>query len=592
MGDGGLLLRGRLVKVSILASFAAVVGFVVLAFLVTVYLLEHHTRDADLERTTHAVETLWRQKLESDAGLMQAVVTALFGNALLADALAASDRDRLWDLASPLFNDLRKHQGITHLYFTDAKLLNVLRLHQPGAYGDTINRLTTLRARQLAEAVHGIELGPLGTLTLRTVVPWVRDGRQLGYVELGEEIEHVLQDIRAILGVDLLAFVDKRFLSREQWEFGRKLMHHAGDWADFDSLVLVGQATERPPTSLGPYLERLPLGGGLEIHDHDEVLYLATLPLTDAGGTTIGRLLIVRDATLLETAFRRSMVVASLVSAAAGLVVFLFFRSSLGRVERDYGRQHQLERQLLSISEKHQRLVQIEKLSALGTMTGEIAHQLNNPLVGVVNMAQLAERQIGDPERIRGLLQRIQAAGNDCHAFVQRMLEFSKVSSSERRPADLRQIIHEAVSVFRQSAGRRVTVSLDLPAAPVALTVDTILLRHAVFNLLTNAAQAVGDRGGTVWVALHPCCRTNGDTGWRLSVADNGPGFPPDVAERLFAPFFTTRRDGTGLGLPVVLHVALVHDGAVTADNRPEGGAEFAIWLPQDKPASEQGEAR
>jgi signal transduction histidine kinase len=144
------------------------------------------------------------------------------------------------------------------------------------------------------------------------------------------------------------------------------------------------------------------------------------------------------------------------------------------------------------------------------------------------------------------------------------------------------QVIEETVLLFRQTERRQLPVELRLPAQAVVLTVDPILIRHALFNLLLNAAQAtVGD--GAIVIALdravHP---DSGAPGWRLSVTDQGQGIAPDILEKIFLPFFTTRRDGTGLGLPVVQHVALLHGGYVSASSQPGGGTQFAVWLPEE----------
>ena len=100
--------------------------------------------------------------------------------------------------------------------------------------------------------------------------------------------------------------------------------------------------------------------------------------------------------------------------------------------------------------------------------------------------------------------------------------------------------------------------------------------------MLTNAAQATGGEG-EILIALEPAVNPDsGVPGWRLSVADQGKGIAPEIMDRIFQPFFTTRKDGTGLGLPVVQQVALLHRGSVSVSRRPEGGTIFAIWLPQD----------
>lgn len=572
--------RGRRIKTSILGTFSAVVLFVVAAFFVTVYFIEHQTRDADLAQSVGAVETLLGQKVEREAKLMRAVAVAMFGNHELEAALAARDREALIRIVEPLFESIRSEHGISHFYFTGPDRVNLARLYDPDHFGDVIDRFTLLRARELDRTVHGLELGRSGTLTLRTVTPWHRDGETLGYVELGQEIEHLLLDIRATLGVDLLAFVDKRFLSRAQWEAGLRLLDRDGHWDDFESYVLAGQTVKDVSPALK---QRFPaiLAGATEMEagDGGRSLFLAGLPLTNAAGNPIGRLVVLRDVSRLEATFRRSLLVATLVSVVAGIVVFLFFRSALARVERDYHRQYELELRLLRMSTEHQRMVQVEKLSALGTMIGEIAHQLNNPLVGVVNMAQLAERLADDPVRVRRLLAEIRQAGQDCGSFVQRMLGFTKVSRFRRKTTDMPALIRETMSLFRQSGGHRLAVELRLPDHAL-LTVDPVLLRHALFNLLSNAAQAMGGEG-RVRVSLQPSAE-EGRPGWTLAVEDEGEGLAPEVRERLFTPFFTTRSEGTGLGLPVVLHVALLHGGRVDAADRPEGGARFAIWLPTE----------
>jgi signal transduction histidine kinase len=270
----------------------------------------------------------------------------------------------------------------------------------------------------------------------------------------------------------------------------------------------------------------------------------------------------------------------SLLSLLAGAGVLALFYVALERVERDYQRQHDLEHQLLRIGTEHQRILQVEKLSALGTMVGEIAHQLNNPLVGVVNLAQLAAREADDPARTRELLTEIHRAGEDCHAFIQSMLRFSKVSCFESMPTSMAQVIEETVLLFRQTESRQLPVETRLPEQAVVLTVDPILMRHALFNLLLNAAQATVDEGAIIIALDRAANPGSGEPGWELSVADHGKGVAPDIMDKIFLPFFTTRGDGTGLGLPVVQHVALLHGGTVTASNQPGGGTKFAIWLP------------
>lgn len=581
MKSASLNRKPRRVKAAFIWPFAIVLTFILGAFAATTYFLEVRVRDRDLAERVSAVAKLVDQKLDKDTNLMQAVLRTMMDNPDIETALASRDRAALIQEAGPLFEALRADHRITHFYFNTPDLVNLLRLHSPGEFGDLIERATMTKARDQGKAVHGLELGPLGTLTLRLVMPWRGKGGILGYLEIGEEVEYLIEEIRDSLSVDLFVLVDKRFLSPQQWHHGLSLLNRQGNWERFGSHVTVAQTTGQVPAALNDGILSSLRGGGTAVfEDGGRVLHLAMLPLADAAGRRIGDMVVMRDITALQKTFQWSMTAVSLLSLLAGAGVLALFYFALDRVERDYQRQHDLEHQLLRLGSEHQRILQMEKLSALGTMVGEIAHQLNNPLVGVVNLAQLAVREADDPSRTRELLTEIRRAGEDCHAFIQSMLRFSKVSCFESMPTPMAQVIEETVLLFRQTESRHLPVETRLPEQAVVLTVDPILIRHALFNLLVNAAQATVDEGG-ITIALDRAANPDsGEPGWELSVADHGKGIAPGIMDKIFQPFFTTRGDGTGLGLPVVQHVALLHGGTVTASNQPGGGTKFALWLP------------
>jgi signal transduction histidine kinase len=571
----------RRFKAAFMGAFAVALVVIMGVFATAIYLVEANVRDRDLAERSAAVAKLFALKLTRDGNLMRAVVRAMMGNAAIEEAFRRGDREALERNARGLFEALRADHRITHLYFTGADRVNLYRLHTPVEFGDRIDRATMLQAHSRKQPVHGLELGPLGTLTLRLVMPWRQGTRDLGYVEVGEEIKHLIDEVHDALAVDLVVLVDKRYLAPEQWQRGQTLMKREGEWDRFPSHVALAQTAARLPATLDArVLARLLAGGGARIDDDGRSLHMAAVPLADAAGHRIGELAILRDVTQLEATFNGYMAAVALLCLAVAGGVFGVFYVALGRVERDYLRQHELEHRLLRLNTEHQRILQLEKLSALGTMVGEIAHQLNNPLVGVVNMAQLAERESANPERTRELLGEIRRAGEDCRGFVRRMLEFSKVSCFESRPTPMAALIEDTVLMFRQTEKRRLPVEVELPDPSPVLDIDPIMIRHALFNLLQNAAQATeGD--APIAIRLAPQADpASGAPGWSLSVADRGRGIAPEVMDKIFVPFFTTRADGTGLGLPVVLHVALLHDGQVTAENRPDGGTRFAIWLP------------
>ncbi|MEW5965134.1 MAG: ATP-binding protein [Pseudomonadota bacterium] len=561
------------VKGSILIPFSTLLVLVVSAFFLIAYVYEEKARQQDLAASVRAVDRLFRLQIENDAARLHAALCPISRDETVTQAFLGGDSEALLAKTAPLFDRLRELHRVTHFYVLDADRRVFLRVHQPEMRGDIINRSTTLRAEQSGRETQGIELGPLRTLTLRAVKPWLVEGRLIGYLELGEEVSYIGDEIRQTLGVDLIVAVHRRFLGSDD----SPVRSAAGS----DYIVVSNTLEEIPPF----VSEQLNGTSHAKYESHafehgNKVLYSAVLALNDTTEREIGDIVVIRDVSSLQAGFRQSLSVAGLFSLSAGGLVFGLFYVILDRVERDYRQQRQIEAQFARLSTEHQRIVQIEKLSEVGRTISEIAHQINNPLVGVVNMAQLAEREADDPIRVRELLADIRQAGNDSRAFLQRMLALTKVSHFERKATEMTDLISETIELFQQSSVQHPTVDAELPPSPLMLDVDPVLVRHALFNLLSNAAQA-NPPDGRIDVRLRQNFDYEMRRGWALEVCDQGPGLSKEVRKKLFTPFFTTQPNGTGLGLAVVQHVAMLHDGRITGENRSGGGAVFSLWFPE-----------
>lgn len=300
---------------------------------------------------------------------------------------------------------------------------------------------------------------------------------------------------------------------------------------------------------------------------------------TAEDGRTISRgaVGVYRDATELNATIRRGAV---LIWSAAGLIGLLLLVTVTALYGLLHRRHNATVAALGALDDRHRRIVQLEKMSALGTMVGEIAHQVNSPLVGVVNTAQLAGRQLDDPQRLRERLREIEDAGRHCADFVRRLLDLSRVSRFEAECADLSRVVRESANLIGQSLRTGSELRLALPPTAVYLSIDPTLVRHAVFNLLRNAVEA-SPEGTAIDVRLY---RAPDSASWLIEVEDRGPGVPPELRPRIFQPFFTTRPDGNGLGLAVAQTVAVLHGGQLTVHDGAEGGALFRLSIPAAQP--------
>jgi signal transduction histidine kinase len=296
---------------------------------------------------------------------------------------------------------------------------------------------------------------------------------------------------------------------------------------------------------------------------------------TDKPATAvIGVLSLYRDPHDLNRTIQQGLLVLWTIVGGGGIILFLVLYKVFNLV---YSRQQMAESNLSKLTSEHERIVQIEKMSAMGELVGEIAHQLNNPLVGVINLTQLAEREAHDPQRVSELLAEVRKAGTECRDIVQRILRINQISRSSLQPTDIQALVQDTITFCHQSIDLRHGVDFTAPAEKIVLNGDPVLLRQALFNLIHNAVLAAPD--AQVHVALSLEAREK-VAGIRLSVTDSGPGFDSVTAAKLFKPFFTTRPTGTGLGLSVAQHIVMKHGGVVLAENLPEGGARFSIWLP------------
>ncbi len=303
------------------------------------------------------------------------------------------------------------------------------------------------------------------------------------------------------------------------------------------------------------------------------VPFLVKETTADAPGIA-GVLSLYRDPQDLRQTIQHGLYLLWGIIGGAGLILFLALYQLFSVV---YRRQRVAESRFSKLTLEHERIVQIEKMSAMGELVGEIAHQLNNPLVGVVNLAQLAERQLKNPERVAELLGEVRKAGTECRDIVQRILRINQISRSTPQSADLNELVQDTITFCHQSIALRHEVAFDAANQKAMLNVDPVLIRQALFNLIHNAILASPDTQVRVGLEFS---EHEGVPGVFINVTDHGPGFDGKTAAQLFKPFFTTRANGTGLGLAVAQHIVMKHGGTLLATNLSTGGARFSIWLP------------
>jgi PAS domain S-box-containing protein len=230
------------------------------------------------------------------------------------------------------------------------------------------------------------------------------------------------------------------------------------------------------------------------------------------------------------------------------------------------------------LARQRESLHQREKLAALGSLLAGVAHELNNPLSVVVARAVLLEER-GDPAT-QSAAKKIRVAAERCARIVRTFLAMARQQRPERGAVAMNDVVTEALDLaaypIRTSS---IEVVLDLAPGIPAIEADADQLHQVLLNLVINAQQSLQDKPGERRIRIATSFDSVAQT-VRVTVADNGPGIAPEVRARVFEPYFTTKPQGTGVGLAVSLGIVEAHGGTMSVDRAPEGGAAFTFVLP------------
>jgi two-component system sensor histidine kinase HydH len=237
---------------------------------------------------------------------------------------------------------------------------------------------------------------------------------------------------------------------------------------------------------------------------------------------------------------------------------------------------HKVEDAARQLQEQQRELLRTEQLAQVGQLAAGLAHEVRNPLTGIKLLVEAALRpQLSRPlnrEDTELILREVKRL----EQTVQRFLNFARLPAPQTTRCDLRDLVHEAWEAVQfRARQQRVESSFQLPPSPVMVSVDPGQLTTVLVNLFLNGLDAVG-QAGRLEIHLTPA-----DQGAvRLRVCDSGPGISTEIQGRLFQPFASDKAHGTGLGLFLSGRILEEHGGALSASNRPEGGACFMITLP------------
>lgn len=563
----------------IVVAFILALGLIIF-FTATFFYNQQSQKDQD---TAQRVEQHFEKQVQQSILDLSGALRLTGRDPSLVSAWQNKDRKSLSLNVQPLYKDLNTAFGITHFYFHTPSGKNFLRAHRPGRFGDTINRKTLLAARRTGELSAGLELGTFGQFVLRVVQPWTINGKIVGYLELGREIDYISQELKQITGTEIITLIDKNLINKEDWN---QPLKSPFNWKRMDKWVIGSSTLDPIPSDF----KLQPIQHTLTQHSNSEIKHYNTshFPLSDFSKNNVGHVVVVHDITnserQLSALLTNVLVTGLLIITLISIAYFIY----LGRIEKQLTKTNLLlykkigehKKTESELNLKHKELTAINR--ELESYSYSIAHDLRAPLRSITSFSQIVFDDAGDALTTENKenLTRVINAGKRMAELIDDILQLSRITREELtittvNLSKIAEIIKHQINNSHPERKVRCDIQPDMFARA-----DSRLLERAIENLLNNAWKYTSYTDNAE--ISFGTTEKHGETVY--FIRDNGAGFDMSYAHKLFATFQRLHNPreftGSGIGLAIVLRVIQRHHGRVWGEGEEGKGATFYFTLP------------
>lgn len=282
------------------------------------------------------VEDLKERLIETQAMSLGMAIKPMINHPETIEALRRGDSTKLMMLWRDTYLKMNRDNGLSHFYFLDKNRVCFLRIHNPAKKGDRIDRFTAQEAEWNRKPSYGIEIGPLGTLTLRYIEPVIVNNELIGYIELGKEIEDILEQLHSDKETEVALFMKKEYLTQKSWEHGMKMLGRDSDWSRMKRYAMIYTSMGSFPQDILRGMDRKMYEGidvaKLETSFGGESFRFAPIPFQDVSGRNVGEMVILSNVTyekeeFLNTSIMGAMGLILLSGFVIGVIYFLLRRS-------------------------------------------------------------------------------------------------------------------------------------------------------------------------------------------------------------------------------------------------------------------------
>lgn len=609
----------------IFLGYVLIVTLLVVIFFAVLIYSQQKNHNEHIQRISLSMETEFIELLSRDAGMLSSALEAIASNQALKDIFLEKDREKLYNYGQELFQNLKNKYGITHFYFILPDGTNFVRLHNKDIYGDKVTMAAFNKVKATQKPASGIELGQTA-FVLRVFTPYYNGNELVGYLELGEEIDHFLEILKKHTGNELLLLGNKENLNRGQWEQVNRSGGKKNTWDELQDYVILGDTKGVSlnavfESALVKDLEQKMASGKHSIQEikiGNKIFLRNSFGIKDVDGHSIGMVVYFKDITAEGTRITEYLFLgifaAILLFLLAALIGFFIsqsiskpllmlnaatsevgkgdletkvdIKSSIDEIKLLVGTFNNM---LSDLKRTRKMLVQSSKMAVISQLAGNVAHEINNPLTGVLNNVQLIKMEVESnkefkPDDFKELLVIIEESAMRCKMIIQSLLDLAHASKGKMEPINLNIVVDKACSVVNKETQLcSVSIKKDLQTNLADIQGDPQLLGQVINNLIANAKWAVqkNNSKGSSTITI----KTWQDPEQKkvmLAVSDDGVGIPSENLPKLFEPYFSTKGvgEGTGLGLFLINNIIKNHNGEIKVESLVNSGTTFTVNFP------------
>lgn len=517
----------------------------VLIFISVLFFVSHEK--SILKQNTESLQKSGQQQLKrmlaDEAKEIEANLIHISADKALQKAWLSQSREQLLSVSQPLYAKINKVFNITHFYFIDISDTCYLRVHNPSKHGDRINRFTFQKAKQDQQPTYGLEMGVLGTFTLRYVYPWIIDGQLKGYLELGKEIGHFSSQFKEVLDADVAFLIHKKFIEKDEWEKGSELFDKTHEWDTYDDYIATGSTI--------PYTDHVNshLQNQTKTFSHsinDETYQCSLNQLFDVSNQNVGHLLISKNVTKQIAESKTFTIWLAAIGSIIFIVLFVLFWFYISNIE--YYIKASFNK-MKSQSEEIEHSLEEKKI-----MIKEIHHRVKNNLQIITALLSLQSSFI-EEEEIKAIF-RYSQYRIDSMAMVHEMLYQSNDLAKINYKEYIEQLVINLIDTLK---GRKNKIELEIDVPEFALNIDTAIPLGLIINeVITNSLKyGLSNNKGKIRLKITKLKHPN----FVMEISDDGKGYPDEI----------NFRNTNSLGLLLIHKLSLQLRGGIEKDNTKKG---------------------